>query len=187
MAVFQGVGKTLYTLHLKSLKAGRIVLNAPVSRLRVSLTSIFAGDEEGVCYGIDFNGNIRWTYTLKQAVNRVVPLERGVAFVSEKGRVVVFQDDGVLLGESKLHSNRSIVTSQLGEILELSPEGQSVGCYRLLKNERIWQQELPGGIQAMAVGHQGNRVAVLSAKKLHVLRLLDVPESSVSRSSYLEF
>ncbi|QPJ60465.1 MAG: PQQ-binding-like beta-propeller repeat protein [Candidatus Nitronauta litoralis] len=187
LAVFQGVGKTLYTLHLKSLKAGRIVLNAPVSRLRVSLSSVFAGDDEGVCYGIDFNGSIRWTHDLKQPVKRIVPLERGVAFISEKGRVVIFQDDGVLLGESQLRSNRSIVTSQHDEILELSPEGQSIGCYRLLKNERIWQQKLPGGIQSMAVGHKGNRVAVLSEKTLHVLRLLDIAENKVDRNSYLEF
>lgn len=187
IAVFQGVGKTLYTLHLKSLQAGRIVLQAPVSRLRVSTTSIYAGDENGTCYGIEFDGTVRWTHELGQSIKRIVPLERGVAFVSENGNVVVFQDDGVLLGEGKLHSSRSIITSQNDEILELAPEGQSVGCYRLLNQERIWQQELPGGIQAMAVGHRGNRVAVLSEKTLHLLRLLDIPETHEGRSSYLEF
>ncbi len=187
IAVFQGVGKTVYTLDLKSLKAGRIVLDAPVSRLRVNTTSIFAGDEDGRCYGIGFDGNLRWTHDLKQSVKRIVPLERGVAFVSEQGKVVVFQDDGVLLGEGQLHSSRSIVTAQNNEILELAPEGPSVGCYRLLSQERVWQQEMPGGIQAMAVGQKGNRVAVLSEKTLHVLRLLDIPETAGGRSTYLEF
>ncbi len=186
-AVFQGTARTLYTLDLQSLKAGRIVLDHHVVRLRLNQSSIYAGDETGTCYGIDYQGDVRWTHPLGETVEQIIPLDHGVAFRSASGRVAVFQDDGVLLGEGRLKHRRSVVAMVANEILEVAPEGKSIGCYRLLNNERIWQQELPGGIQALAVGHLGNRLAVLSERTLHFFRLLDLPETESGRAAWLEF
>ena len=187
VAVFQGMGKTLYTLNLQSLRPGKIFLQHNVARLRLNQGSIYAGDEAGTCYGIDYQGHTRWTHALGEAVERIIPLDQGVAFLSASGRVAVFQDDGVPLGEARLKHRRSVVAMVANEILEVAPEGKSVGCYRLLEDERIWQQELPNGVQALAVGHHGNRLAVLSERTLHFFRLLDLPETESGRAAWLEF
>lgn len=186
-AVFQGMNRTVYIMMLADCKVKRVTLPSNITRLRTNPSSIFVACEDGTCYGLTYEGKIRWQHQEKSSVREIIPLHQGVGFRREEGRVTAVQDDGVVLGDVHLRHARSVLHYNSPELIELVPEEKSLVCYQALKGQVMWKADLPGKLSALAVSQHANRAVVLASDGLYTFAVTDQPEATYDRHHFLEF
>ena len=186
LAVFQGAPRAVYLLNLKTLKAKHTVLGGPVRVLRISRQSVYVGGEGGRCHALDPNAGIRWKFQLDAPIQDIVLLDHRVAFVTQKGRAVLVEENGRRVGEFPLQSAHSVLTWHGEDILELVPRKDGINCYKVPSRELLWKLPLGGLVQALAVSDGNNRLAVLDSKKLHFFQLIQEQDGMEDRTHFLE-
>ncbi|CAI2718971.1 conserved protein of unknown function [Nitrospina watsonii] len=174
-------------LELKTLKARRIRLNAPLRAWALDDSGLYLGGGDGGCHRFNLEGERDWKFVLPEAVTDIDVLPRFVVFRGEQSAAFVFEKIGYQPEACAQHHARSVFTQHRDDILELVPVRDTVSCYKAFANELVWKMSLGSSVKALAASPGTNRMVVLDAKHCHYHQLITEAAQLEDRSSYLEF
>ncbi len=185
-AVLNGVGRTLYLLGLEDFRTQKVTLDDSFSQICLDPSGLYVGSEDGQCYALDLEGNIKWKRSVGQKILSIACLNQKAVFVGREKRAFLFDSAGNPMGEGPLQSSHSVLNDCSEDVLEIVPQRRAVSCYKLFEEQPLWTAAFPAGVDLSDVCESGNRMAVLDASHFYFFDLVPDAERIQDRASFLE-
>ena len=185
-AVFQSSPKVLFVLNLENLKLKHTTLGGPVTALELTGKGIFAGGEQGRCYGFDLDGRGRWKFKMEGPIRDIVSLNGSLGYRNKANQLALRRMNGSSFGDYRAHSSRSMFCQYKKETLELVAGGDMLSCFRVPSGDLVWRLPLDGTVQSMDVSETANRLVILDSQSLHYHQLIHEPHAVEDRTTFLE-